>query len=269
MQAFRQACSSFRPLTSSTRCLAGTFTRLPSSSRFFADVKTPQATESSSSSTPTPASLSAADKLLDTLVQNKRKTRIPPQASTSSPSPPTPTDSSQDADAALPESGALPGADVPSTTPGGGGSFTGSSRRLFLLSAEEYRLYAQCTNNNVILTLAAVSKREVDRNGRPKSRTVAWVSGGTCKFKNAQRASYEAGYQASVAMFGRIAKEIEERKVDMKLEILFSGKGMGREALQKALLTSEGDLVRDLVWKVTDRTPIKIGGTRAKKARRL
>lgn len=96
-----------------------------------------------------------------------------------------------------------------------------------------------------------------------------WVSGGTCKFKNAQRASYEAGYQACVAMFGRIKKEIEEKKVDMKLEILFSGKGMGREALQKALLTSEGDAVRGLVWRVTDRTPIKIGGTRAKKARRL
>jgi len=138
-----------------------------------------------------------------------------------------------------------------------------------LLSAEEYRLYAQCTNNNVILTLAAVDKKEVDRNGRPKCRTVAWVSGGTCKFKNAQRASYEAGYQASVAMFERIAKELEERKVDMKLEILFSGKGMGREALQKALSTSEGDAVRKLVWRVTDRTPIKIGGTRAKKARRL
>jgi len=55
----------------------------------------------------------------------------------------------------------------------------------------------------------------------------------------------------------------------LELELFFKGFGQGREAMHKALLTSEGDTVRQLVTRITDRTPIKIGGTRAKKTRRL
>jgi len=51
--------------------------------------------------------------------------------------------------------------------------------------------------------------------------------------------------------------------------VLFSGFGQGRDAVFKALMTSEGDDVRPYVLRVTDNTPIKIGGTRAKKTRRL
>ena len=53
------------------------------------------------------------------------------------------------------------------------------------------------------------------------------------------------------------------------LEIIFKGFGQGREAMQKALLASEGEKVRPFVARLTDHTPVKIGGTRAKKARRL
>jgi len=54
-----------------------------------------------------------------------------------------------------------------------------------------------------------------------------------------------------------------------RFEVLFKGFGQGREAVFKALMTSEGDDVRPFVARVTDNTPIKIGGTRAKKTRRL
>jgi small subunit ribosomal protein S11 len=55
----------------------------------------------------------------------------------------------------------------------------------------------------------------------------------------------------------------------VRFEVLFKGFGRGREAVYKALMTSEGDDVRPFITRVTDNTPIKIGGTRAKKTRRL
>ena len=70
-------------------------------------------------------------------------------------------------------------------------------------------------------------------------------------------------------MFEEIAKEKARNTATMKLEILFKGFGFGREALYRALMTTEGEKIRGLVARVTDTTPLKIGGTKAKKARRL
>ncbi|KNZ79920.1 37S ribosomal protein S18, mitochondrial [Termitomyces sp. J132] len=96
---------------------------------------------------------------------------------------------------------------------------------------------------------------------------VAAFSGGSCGFKKVNRSSYEAGYQCAVRIFKRIA-ELKEH-THFEIDLYFKGFGQGRDAMHKALLTSEGDNVRKLVRSVTDRTPIKIGGTRSKKARRL
>lgn len=68
--------------------------------------------------------------------------------------------------------------------------------------------------------------------------------------------------------FGRIEKELEVNG-RLELDVFFKGFGQGREALHRALLTSEGQNIRPLVKTVTDKTAIKIGGTRAPKARRL
>jgi len=62
---------------------------------------------------------------------------------------------------------------------------------------------------------------------------------------------------------------IWEKRGRIEVELFFKGFGQGRDALHKALLTSEGEKVRPLVITVTDRTAIKIGGTRAPKRRRL
>ncbi|KAF9263617.1 translational machinery component [Marasmius fiardii PR-910] len=120
-----------------------------------------------------------------------------------------------------------------------------------------YRLHCHSTRNNTITTFT-----------RPDGGTIAWFSGGSCGFKRGTRSSYEAGYQCSVRVFQKI-KEIRSAVGPMYVELFFKGFGQGREALQKALSTSEGDGVRQMVITVTDRTPIKIGGTRSKKARRL
>jgi small subunit ribosomal protein S11 len=126
----------------------------------------------------------------------------------------------------------------------------------FVVKKPKYRLHCKSTRNNTIVTFT-----------QPTGHSIAWFSGGSCGFKKVNRSGYEAGYQCAV----RIFKKIEETAqiAPIEVELFFKGFGQGREALYRALLTSEGDKVRPLVATITDRTPIKIGGTRAKKMRRL
>ncbi|KAL0580754.1 hypothetical protein V5O48_001219 [Marasmius crinis-equi] len=120
-----------------------------------------------------------------------------------------------------------------------------------------YRLHCHSTRNNTITNFTA-----------PDGATIAQFSGGSVGFKRGQRSGYEAGYQCAVRAFEKIL-QIEAKSGPLYLELFFKGFGQGRDALQKALLAAEGDPIRKLVISVTDRTPIKIGGTRSKKARRL
>jgi small subunit ribosomal protein S11 len=124
------------------------------------------------------------------------------------------------------------------------------------LDNPKYRLHCKSNHNNTIVTFT-------DNAGK----TIAWESGGKCAFKGANRASYEAGYQCAVRIF-RIVEKLAEEK-DFNVALFFKGFGQGREALKTALLAVEGLYIRPLICSVTDRTPIKIGGTRSKKMRRL
>ncbi|KAK7470897.1 hypothetical protein VKT23_002313 [Stygiomarasmius scandens] len=119
-----------------------------------------------------------------------------------------------------------------------------------------YRLHCHSTKNNTIVTFTT-----------EKGNPIAWYSGGSCGFKSGQRATYEAGYQCSVKIFQKIQEVAAKESIHV--DLFFKGFGQGREAMQKALLTSEGEHIRPLVSSVVDRTPIKIGGTRSKKMRRL
>ncbi|KAJ3778338.1 mitochondrial ribosomal protein subunit S18 [Lentinula raphanica] len=121
----------------------------------------------------------------------------------------------------------------------------------------QYKLHCFSSRNNTITTFT-------DPDGNP----IAWFSGGSCGFKRGQRASYEAGYQCAVRIFKRI-EDISRTKGMIRIALFFNGFGQGRDAMQKALMTSEGSNVKGLVEVVGDRTPIKIGGTRSKKMRRL
>ncbi|KAF6762555.1 hypothetical protein DFP72DRAFT_957041 [Ephemerocybe angulata] len=115
------------------------------------------------------------------------------------------------------------------------------------------RLHCHSTPNNTISTLT-----------KADGSTIAWFSGGSCGFKKGNRATYEAGYQCAVRCFKQI-EELAKTDGNIKVDLFFKGFGQGREALKIALLASEGERVRELVATITDRTPIKIGGTRAKK----
>ena len=127
-----------------------------------------------------------------------------------------------------------------------------------LRTRETYSLYVSSTSNNNILTFT-----------RPNGEPICTVSSGMVGFKNKNRANPEAAHAAAMRIFARIEREAEIKgRANMALEVKFRGFAKGREAVFKALLGTEGDNVRLLVNRLTDMTPIKIGGTRAKKARR-
>ncbi|KZS97526.1 translational machinery component [Sistotremastrum niveocremeum HHB9708] len=121
----------------------------------------------------------------------------------------------------------------------------------------DHRLCVFSSRNNTILTFT-----------RPSGTVISWTSGGRAGFKKVQRSSYEAGYACALKIFEEVKRVRNEEKIE-GLHVLFKGFGQGREAVFRALLTSDGALVKELVTRLTDTTPIKIGGTRAKKARRL
>ncbi|EMD40462.1 hypothetical protein CERSUDRAFT_111062 [Gelatoporia subvermispora B] len=118
-----------------------------------------------------------------------------------------------------------------------------------------YSIYIQASRTNTVATLT-----------NDKKNPILLLSGGKCKFKGRNRSSFEAGYQCAVGLFQRL--EEENKKVDLKWELYLKGFGQGREAVQKALLGAEGATVRHLLVRVTDITPLKVGGTRAPKAKR-
>lgn len=53
------------------------------------------------------------------------------------------------------------------------------------------------------------------------------------------------------------------------IDILFRGFGPGRDAVYRALMSPEGYEMRRLLRGIGDRTPISIGGGRARKRRKL
>jgi len=121
----------------------------------------------------------------------------------------------------------------------------------------EFHLHVYSTRNNTSATFT-------NQAGNP----IAWWTGGSCGFKKSNRSSYEAGYQCTVRAFEKIL-DYRKEAGPFSLEIIFKGFGQGRDAMQKALLAAEGEQIRPFVSRLTDQTPVKIGGTRAKKARRL
>lgn len=53
------------------------------------------------------------------------------------------------------------------------------------------------------------------------------------------------------------------------IELIFKGYGQGRDAIVAALQTDRGKRIGALVKRITDATPIKVGGTRPRKRRML
>ncbi|KAJ2758832.1 hypothetical protein IWQ56_005900 [Coemansia nantahalensis] len=112
-------------------------------------------------------------------------------------------------------------------------------------------LHVHASSNNTVLSLT-------DALGR----VIVNSSGGAVGFKKAQRAGFEAAYQATAS----IANTVKERGIDVrKIEIRLKGFGAGREAAFKAV----NSLTDWAVCAVSDVTPVPFNGCRPKKARRL
>ncbi|KAL1676484.1 hypothetical protein EV122DRAFT_216342 [Schizophyllum commune] len=109
---------------------------------------------------------------------------------------------------------------------------------------------------NTIVTLT----RE---NGEPIG---SWT-GGSVGFKRSGRKTYEAGYQCAVQSFKMMEKAQSQGHSGIHIELNLAGFGKGRQAVQTAFLTAEGEKIRPHIKYVIDSTPLKIGGTRGKKPR--
>ncbi|OJT10531.1 37S ribosomal protein S18, mitochondrial [Trametes pubescens] len=119
-----------------------------------------------------------------------------------------------------------------------------------------YAVSVKATRNNTIVTFA-----------RPKGLQLVTLTGGKLGFKKSNRNGYEAGYQCAVGIIGAMEKELERTAFEWELNL--KGFGQGRDAMLTAITTAVGENVKPLLTRVTDRTPLKIGGTRSQKARRI
>ena len=122
-------------------------------------------------------------------------------------------------------------------------------------------LYVHVTRNNIHLSFQ-------DAIGKLGSV----VTGGTDRaFKGQGRSTFEAAHQAICKMMGRI-QEYSDKLPDSRIRIRMAFKGVlgqGREAIIAAINGPTGDLFRPFVGRIDDRTPLKFGGNRGKKPRRI
>jgi small subunit ribosomal protein S11 len=128
-------------------------------------------------------------------------------------------------------------------------------------------MHIYATKHNTHITLTQPPRKDPANPGKSIDVLMS-LSAGNIGFKKAGRGSYDAAYQ--LAAF--VLKQIQERGLmrDLhSLEVVLRGFGKGREAVTKALLGSEGYLVRNKISSVKDATRLKFGGSRSPKPRRL
>ncbi|KAI0939591.1 hypothetical protein AcW1_004575 [Taiwanofungus camphoratus] len=118
-----------------------------------------------------------------------------------------------------------------------------------------YTVHVKATKTNSIITFAG-----------PGGNPIQTLTGGNVGFKGTNRSGYEAGYKCAVGVFKTLKKEME--RVDLNWELFLNGFGQAREAVHKALMAGEGQEVKSALVRITDKTPIKVGGTRAQKKKR-
>lgn len=102
----------------------------------------------------------------------------------------------------------------------------------------------------------------------PDRDSIISLSAGNIGFRKGARGTYDAAYQLTTYVIGRMQEEGLLDKIT-SLEVVLRGFGIGREAVVKALLGTEGRLLRKKITQVTDSTRLKFGGTRSRKPRRL
>lgn len=125
-----------------------------------------------------------------------------------------------------------------------------------------YQLSVHSSQNNSIFTLT-----------NPELKVIFRTSPGVHGFKKFNRSTYEASHTCATAMVRRLEEERErlreEGRDPPRVALMFNGFGQGRDAMTTVLQSSDGKTVQNMVWMITDKTPIKVGGVRPRKAKRL
>ncbi|PIL36843.1 hypothetical protein GSI_00533 [Ganoderma sinense ZZ0214-1] len=119
-----------------------------------------------------------------------------------------------------------------------------------------YAVSVKSSRNNTIITFA-----------RENGQQILTLTGGKLGFKKSNRNGYEAGYQCAVGIIAKMEEELKGTDFDWKLNL--NGFGQGRDAMLTALTTAVGSVVKPKLKRITDKTPLKIGGTRGMKTRRV
>ncbi|MCJ1461675.1 hypothetical protein MMC07_000272 [Pseudocyphellaria aurata] len=111
-----------------------------------------------------------------------------------------------------------------------------------------HHLHVISTRHNTHITLTNANRQPIIS-----------VSSGSIGFRKAARGSYDAAYQLGSYVIGRIRQRGLLRDIH-SLELIFRDFGLGRDAMQKLLLGSEGKYIRDRIVRVMDATKLKFGG---------
>jgi small subunit ribosomal protein S11 len=69
-----------------------------------------------------------------------------------------------------------------------------------------------------------------------------------------------------MVMIGEYGKQVKRMKIRVSFKGVF---GAGREAVSAAISGPEGAEIQQMIGRVEDRTPVAIGGPRARKPRRM
>lgn len=103
---------------------------------------------------------------------------------------------------------------------------------------------------------------------RPNREPIISLSNGNLGFKKSNRKHFDTCFQLSAYVLQQIKDKGLVPQIK-KLELCMRGFGPGREALTKAILGSEGRLLRGKIVKVSDATRLKFGGVKSPRLRRL
>ncbi|KIW06843.1 uncharacterized protein PV09_02523 [Verruconis gallopava] len=135
-------------------------------------------------------------------------------------------------------------------------------------------VYSHKHNTHIVLT-------------RPNREPILSFSTGNIGFRKGQRGSFDAAFQLSAYVMRTIADKgllrsardsqfaegtTSTRRIEApikELEVVLKGFGKGRDAVIKALLGTEGRLLRERIVMISDDTKVKFGGPRGMNPRRL
>lgn len=145
---------------------------------------------------------------------------------------------------------------------------------------KNYVLNCRFTKNNTHITYSAVVE---DTNYLKNNRNLTYnqkfqyyvklpqkvkfaISTGCLGFRKAARGEYEAGFQTANKAFQMMQ---EKNLLNKKIDIVLRDFGKGRTAFIAALNGKEGTNIRKKVNSISDATPLKFGGVRSPRIRRL